>query len=81
MIETMFRVLMHSGRYVDTNLLEKGIYITSIPMLYSKNSTIEDLERQGRINLSYLSDLSISEKYFENLRLCELVDVSLVHNV
>ena len=43
----MFRVLMHTGQYVDSNLLEKGIYSTSRPTLYSKDATIEGLEQQG----------------------------------
>ena len=74
----MFRVLMHTGQYVDSNLLEKGIYSTSRPTLYSKDATIEGLEQQGRIVKDMAGELFISEKYFENLRLCKLVDVSLV---
>ena len=78
MRETMFRVLMHTGQYVDSNLLEKGIYSTTIPTLYSKDATIEGLEQQGRRMKDMTGELFISEKYFENLRLCKLVDVSLV---
>ena len=74
----MFRVLMHTGQYVDSNLLEKGIYSTSRPTLYSKDTTIEGLEQQGRMMKDMTGELFISEKYFENLRLCKLVDVSLV---
>jgi len=74
----MFRVLMHTGQYVDSNLLEKGIYSTSRPTLYSKDATIEGLEQQGRMMKDMTGELFISEKYFDNLRLCKLVDVSLV---
>lgn len=77
MKETMFRVLMHAGQYVDTILLEKG-NSTSRPTLYSKDETIEGLEQQGRLMKDMNGVLFISEKYFENLKLCKLVDVSLV---
>jgi len=78
MRETMFRVLIHTGQYADSNLLEKGIYITSRLTLYSKDTTIEGLEEQGRLMKDMMGELFISEKYFENLRLCKLVDVSLI---
>jgi hypothetical protein len=78
MKETQFKVLMYTGQYVDTNLLEKGIYSTSRPILYSKDATIEGLEQQCRMIKDMTGELFISEKYFENLRLCKLIDVSLV---
>jgi len=78
MKETQFKVLMHTGQYVDTNLLEKGIYSTSRPTLYGKDATIELLEQQGKTMKDMTGELFISEKWFENLRLCKLVDVSLV---
>lgn len=68
---------MYLGIYVNVNLLEKGIYMSAIPFLYSEQETIENLiergeELQKRFGLNYPSD-----KYFENLKRCELVTVSL----
>ena len=80
MKETMFRVLMHTGQYVDSNLLEKGIYSTSRPTLYGKDATIEGLQQQGRVMKDITGELFISEKYFENLRQCKLVNVSLIES-
>lgn len=77
MRETKFKVLMYFGQYVDTNLLEKGIYSCSTPTLYSKDATIESLEKSGRMMKDITGELFISESYFENLRQCELVIVTL----
>ena len=77
MKETKFRVLMHTGQYIDTNLLEKGIYSTSTPTLYSKDTTIKMIEDQGRLMKDMTGNLFISERWFENLRKCNLVYVSL----
>ena len=80
MRETQFKVLMYMENYVDYNLLGKGIYLTSRPILFNKDTTLELIEEQ----LKTVRDMSgcgfISEKYFENLKLCELVDVSLLKN-
>ncbi|MCK9282295.1 MAG: hypothetical protein M0P71_16890 [Melioribacteraceae bacterium] len=78
MIETKFKVLIHTGEYVDSSLLEKGIYSTSRPTLYGKDATIEELEKRGRTMKDITGELFLSEKYFENLRLCKLVDATLV---
>lgn len=81
MNETMFKILMHSGIYVDSNLLEKGIYATCKPILYSKNETIELMIERGKRMKDMTGANFMSEKYFENLRQCELVNVSLLVNV
>ena len=78
MRETQFKVLMYAGQYVDTNMLEKGIYSTSRPSLYSKNETIEGMEKQCRDLKGVRVDLTISDNWFKNLRECELINVSLV---
>ena len=68
---------MFYGQYVDTNLLEKGIYTCSKPNLYSKDTTIELIEQSARMMKDVTGELFISECYFDNLRKCELVDVTL----
>ena len=78
MRETMFKVLMRAGEYVDTNRLVKGVYASNKPTLYDKETTIEGLEQQGRMVKDMAGEQFISETYFENLKLCELVDVSLI---
>lgn len=74
----MFKILMHCGVYVDSNLLEKGIYSTQKPNLYSKEETIESLIEGGRIMKDMTDTQFISERYFENLKQCQLVNVSLL---
>lgn len=78
MKETGFKALMFMGNYVDSNLLEKGIYSASEPKLYDKCTTIEGLEKQAKMLVVMTGDCFISERYFDNLRKCELVDVSVV---
>ena len=72
MREPEFKVLTHCGEFVDVNLLEKGIYLTSKPYLYDKNETIEKMIESANIikEMRYISD-----EYFENLKQCKLVSV------
>jgi len=83
MLETEFKALMRCGMYIDANLLEKGIYICEKPFIYSKNETIENMVKQGE-QMKDMTEVSfISDKYFENLRQCDLVKIFLtlaIHN-
>lgn len=75
MKETEFKALIHCGQYVDANLLEKGIYTCSKPFIYTKNETIENMIRRGRMMKDMTGESFISEKYFDNLLKCELVSI------
>lgn len=77
MNETHFKTLMYLGTYVDTNMLQSGIYQCIIPRLYSKDTTIEFLEQQGRMLKDMSGNCIINETYFENLKQCELVDINV----
>ena len=81
MKETTFKALMHCGQYVDANLLEKGIYVCSKPFIYSKDETIEVMIERGRMMKDMTGASFISEKYFDSLKQCQLVDVSLTEIV
>lgn len=70
-----FKVLMHCGQYVDANLLEEGIYASSKPFIYSKDETIETMIERGRIMKDMTKASFISERYFDNLKQCELVSI------
>lgn len=78
MNQTKFKTLMHCGHYVDVNLLEKGIYTTEKPYLYNCPETIESLIERGRQMKDMNGATFISERYFENLSQCKLVDVQIV---
>jgi len=77
MIETEFKALMFLDQYVDANLLEKGIYTCSRPFLYSKEETIEDLISRGKRMKDMGGNCFISDKYFEYLKVCELVSIRI----
>jgi len=77
MNEIKFKVLMHCGLYIDSNLLESGIYATSKPTLYSKDETIESLIEKGKQMKDFAGLDFISQKYFDNLSLCVLTPVIL----
>jgi len=64
--------------YVDVNLLEKGIYTTNKPYLYNCPETIESLIERGKMMKDMTGANFISERYFENLSQCKLVDVQVV---
>lgn len=82
----MFKVLMYKGIYINPNLLHDGIYETERPAMYSLATTIESLEENGReINRFTPMSNIVGESFFENLKKCELVEVSIIgahkHNV
>lgn len=77
-METNFKVLVHFGMYVDVNLLDKGIYTTDKPYLYDKNKTIRSMIQDAEDIQQKMGSWHISEKYFESLEQCKLVDVQIV---
>lgn len=77
MNETKFKVLMYNGFYVDIRLIEGGIYSSYIPCIYSKDKTIESLIEDGRRVKDMTGAEFITEEYFENLKLCQLVDITI----
>ena len=77
MNETHFKTLMHLGIYVDSNMLQSGIYQITKPYIYSKDTTIDMLEQHGRNLKDMIGNQVISESYFENLKQCELVDITV----
>ena len=75
MKETEFKALMHCGKYVDANLLEKGIYACTKPFIYSKDETIETMIERGRMMKDMTGASFINEHYFESLKQCQLVPI------
>jgi len=75
MKETEFKTLMHSGAYIDANLLEKGIYACEKPFIYSKEETIETMIAKAEKIQHMIGKHHVSEKYFDNLKQCQLVPI------
>lgn len=75
MKEKEFKALMHCGEYVDNNLLEKGIYTCSRPFIYSKDETIDSMIETARLVKDMSGVNFISERYFDNLKKCQLVTI------
>lgn len=80
MNETEFKTLMYCGQYVDANLLGKGIYTCSKPFIYEKDETIETIVERGRMVKDMTGSSFISEKYFDNLKQCELITIFISEN-
>lgn len=77
MEKTEFKALMYCGEYVNTNLLEKGIYACDKPFIYHKDETIDTLIQRGK-NIKDMTGATIMpEIYFDNLRMCQLVPISI----
>lgn len=81
MKETTFKALMHDGKYVDPTLLWNGIYNSPIPHIYGKDDTIKSLIGRAEMMKDMTGDSFVSKFYFENLKKCQLVDVSLTEIV
>jgi hypothetical protein len=78
MIETEFKTLMHCGLYVDVNLLSKGIYTTSQPFIYPKETTIDGLIERGKQMKTMGGINFLPDVYFENLKQCKLVPIAII---
>jgi len=77
MKETKFKVLMYMGEYVDITLLGKGIYVNSIPSIYSSEETMDTLIAKYRTVFGMTNSDFINEAYFDNLRLCVLMPIEI----
>jgi len=78
MKETEFKALMHCGMYVDANLLHKGIYSCSKPFIYAKDETIKDMVDRAILMKDMTGASFLSQKYFDNLKQCQLVSVVII---
>lgn len=78
MLETTFNTVIHSGVYVDMNLLNKGIYASDKPFIYDRTTTIDSLIERGKLMIDMGGNNFISEEYFNNLKLCKVVPVSII---
>lgn len=67
---------MYGDNFVDASQLTHGIYTTMVPILYSKDITIE-----YKINtikeMSRMFSAKSIENYAKNILQCELVEVTL----
>lgn len=77
-----FKVLSFGNNiFVDELLLSKGLYSTDIPRLYSTFITMESLiNRAEDLNANFPDGGLICEEYFDNLKRCKLVEVTLTIN-
>lgn len=78
MQEIKFKVLMSLGQYVDTNLLEKGVYPTNKPNLFEFNETLLSIKERALFLQDKMGNGFLPESYFTNLEQCQLVDFFLV---
>ena len=66
-----FKTLTYNGFFVDVSKLDQGIYISEIPTLYKRDTTI----------YSIIESYSFLHKdYIENLGLCTLENIEIVKN-
>lgn len=77
MREIEFKTLMHCGQYVNANLLESGIYTCPSPFIYDKYETIETLISKAVKVQDIMGKHHISERYFDSLKQCQLVSITI----
>lgn len=77
MKKNIFKTLSYLGEWVDYNLLEKGIYITSKPHIFDEKATIESLIQQGKMMKDMTGNNFISDSYFKNLEKCKLINIEI----
>jgi hypothetical protein len=72
-----FKTLTYLNQFVDTNLLNKGIYISEKPTIYPIDTTIESLVKSGKMMKDMAGNNFISDSYFENLNQCKLTEIEI----
>ena len=73
-MKKIFKVLVAVNQYVDESLLQKGLYMTSKPMLHDVSETIETMKKRMDDYEKFISDFDESKEK-ETLDNCELVIV------
>lgn len=72
---------MFMGLFVDARLLDNGVYYCDKPYLYPITESIESLiEKYQKTQQEFSMVNLVGPKYFENLRKCKLVEVTLTVN-
>jgi hypothetical protein len=77
-METNFKVLTYANQYMNANRLHEGLYACSVPFLYDKEITIDYLLKQAEDIRDKMGVWHITDKYFEMLKQCKLLDFTLV---
>lgn len=77
MKKNTFKTLSYLGEWVDMNLLEKGIYVSSKPFIFEESTTIESLIEQAKWCKDMAGNLFLPDSYFENLEKCQLVKINI----
>jgi hypothetical protein len=73
-----YLTLVYCGRYIDVNLLERGIYFSKRPFIYEKGTTIDMLCDKYLEMVGSLGMVFDVDSYINNLRSCELVRIGIV---
>lgn len=69
-----YKTLIHNDKFVDFNLLEKGIYSSEIPDLFDLETTIEYLYKEIKESNHIFR---CNNNFFTNLRMCKMVEVTV----
>lgn len=80
MRELKCKILMHNGQPIDEYLLNRGVYVKTdgLPILHPQSETIQSLVQRGEMMKDIKGNNFIDQEYFDNLQVCELVDVILL---
>lgn len=71
----IFKTLVFANQYVDTRLLEKGIYPCTTPRLFDRDETMDSIIERLKWTVDINGKSFVPDSYFENLKRCSLVDI------
>ena len=72
-----YNIITYYGAFVDVRLLDKGIYLTSIPVLYPIGTTIDSLINNLESVIGIDNELYNLDNYKNNLKQCTIGTVKL----
>jgi len=79
--EIKCKVLMHGDTLIDSTMLCEGLYQTSVPCVYSLDTTMNILMDRGRSMQDKLGTPFVPQAYFDNLIKCELIEVTFLSDL
>lgn len=72
-----FKTLMYGHIFVDTALLNNGIYESPKPRIFLPTETIENIAKEINIMTKIMDNPPAFSNYITNLKQCELVDIEI----
>jgi len=78
MVQLKLKALTYFGKFIDANLLQKGVYESDTPFIYNHGESIDTLIEKAKTIKDMSGGYIVSDDYISNLGMCELTTFTLI---